>query len=236
MTSPELSFADRGKWLNIHAHKRLNSNEVVVMSCSPRMAVFAARTGDVPVSAGLHPWHMSPDTDLASQLDLLAEATGFSGVVAIGEAGLDRAIDMPVIEQEKVFVAQAEVAAGTGRPVIIHCVRAIPDIIRLRKKFASAPPWIIHGFGGNEQEAAQLIKHDIYISFGASLTGNRKKTLAAARALPVEKVFFETDEADIEVKEVYRVFSRFRGTDPDRLREQVWDNFLNVFGSGEGSR
>lgn len=229
MGTSALSYINHDKWLNIHAHQRRHDNEVIVVSCSPGKALEAVSRGNLPVSAGCHPWQLSDRRYCEEQLGILADAAGNEGVVAIGEAGLDRVIDKPLELQEKIFMVQAETASRLDKPVIIHCVRAYPDIIRLRKRFAGAPPWIIHGFSGNKQETVQLLKHDIYISFGCALLEKRQKILGSAAVVPFEKVFFETDESVTGVNEVYRFFSRFRQTDPDSLRKQVWDNYKDVF-------
>ncbi len=225
------NYIQKGKWLNIHAHKRLYKNEVVVVSCAPGEAIAGADAGNVPVSAGIHPWYIQNNSSDDEQLETLAEAVKKSGIIAVGEAGLDRATDLPADIQEKIFVAQALIAAGSGKPVIIHCVRAYPDIIRLRKRFVDAPPWIVHGFGGNRQEALHLLRHDIYISLGAALINETRKIREAVMEIPPGRVFFETDEADTEVEDIYSYYSRFRGIDRERLREQVWNNYKNVFGA-----
>ncbi|TVR70607.1 MAG: hypothetical protein EA408_11060 [Marinilabiliales bacterium] len=227
------NYIQKDKWLNIHSHKRLYENEVVVVSCTPGEAVAVADTGNVPVSAGVHPWHIRNNSADDEQLDLLSEAVRKPAVIAVGEAGLDNAVDLPLDIQEKIFVAQALIAARAGKPVIIHCVRAYPDIIRLRKRFSDAPPWIVHGFGGNRQEVQQLLRHDIYISLGAAFTEGSKKILEAVREIPPGRVFFETDEADTGVEDVYSSYSRFRGIDRESMRERVWNNYKNVFRAGE---
>ena len=57
-------------------------------------------------------------------MDLLRVLVSGSGVVAIGEAGLDTLAESPMDLQKEVFLAQANLAEETHKPLIIHCVKA----------------------------------------------------------------------------------------------------------------
>ena len=55
-------------------------------------------------SYGIHPWYIY---NVKEQMDLLRVLVSGSGVVAIGEAGLDTLAESPMDLQKEVFLAQA---------------------------------------------------------------------------------------------------------------------------------
>ena len=99
-------------------------------------------------------------------MDLLRVLVSGSGVVAIGEAGLDTLAESPMDLQKEVFLAQANLAEETHKPLIIHCVKAWADLIACKKAVKPEMPWIIHGFRGNGELASQLVRLGFYLSFG----------------------------------------------------------------------
>ena len=68
--------------------------------------------------------------------------------------------------QKEVFLAQANLAEETHKPLIIHCVKAWADLIACKKAVKPEMPWIIHGFRGNGELASQLVRLGFYLSFG----------------------------------------------------------------------
>lgn len=102
-------------------------------------------------SYGIHPWYIY---NVKEQMDLLRVLVSGSGVVAIGEAGLDTLAESPIDLQKEVFLAQANLAEETHKPLIIHCVKAWADLIACKKAVKPEMPWIIHGFRGNGELAS----------------------------------------------------------------------------------
>ena len=118
------------------------------------------------ISVGLHPWHISK-TNLNTCIDKLINLATLKNVFAIGEIGIDRAIDVAVNTQIAFFEAQLNIARAVKKPIIIHAVRSYSDIIPYLKK--STIPFIFHQFMGNSQQAKELIKHGAFLSFGKNL-------------------------------------------------------------------
>ena len=135
---------------------------------APRDALADIRVTDtVPdparlSSAGLHPWDVTPDCREA--LDEVARLARHPLVAAIGECGIDRLAPVPLTLQTEAFVRQAEIADGCGKPLIIHAVRATADILALHRRLRPATVWIIHGFRGKPEAAAQLTRRGIRLS------------------------------------------------------------------------
>lgn len=144
---------------------------------------------DVPAegyfSVGIHPWDAAgaDESDFSRLLDLAR----CERVVAIGETGLDALRGPGLAEQERVFLRHVQVSEQLGKPMIIHAVRTLHHILRLRKQLQPRQRWIIHGFRGKPALALQLIEAGIDISLGKIYNP------ATMAAIPPEHLFRDTD-------------------------------------------
>ncbi len=98
-----------------------------------------------------------------SMLDNIATR---NDVAAIGETGIDRLRGASEEIQTHIFIHHIKLAEHTGKPLIIHCVKALDIILRLHKEHRPSSPWIIHGFRGNAETARQITSRGIYLSLG----------------------------------------------------------------------
>lgn len=173
------------------------------------------------ISLGIHPWSASLwnlDSISGLKKDLLN-----SRVKLIGEVGLDKACEVPLETQKGVLSAQLKIAEHAGKPVILHVVRAMAEILEFKKKHPGIPAWIIHGFRGGKHEAEQYINKGFYLSFGA------KFNPAGLIACPLDKLFLETDESEEGIGAVYDRVANALGCKPEDLEEQIERNFNSVF-------
>lgn len=179
-------------------------------------------------SVGWHPWHLNDHNkeDIYQKLD---DHARLPQVVAIGETGLDRAIKVDDQKQIEVFRFHIELAEKLKKPLIIHCVRAYPDLIQIKKAFHADIPWIIHGYRGNIQTTQQLLKHNFYFSFGESLFQQNMKSLQSLLSLPAEKIFMETDESNRSIKSIYQQAAKLLSCSVIDLREQIAKNVQTCF-------
>ena len=218
-------------YVNIHTHRNhIDNNEFVEIQ-----NIDVDNIVDVDVShfysIGIHPWESQQTTDNGQQiLSKLTQRLGDLNVKAIGECGLDRACDVDFEIQKEVFIAQIELSEHIAKPLIIHAVRSYSDIISVRKETKAKQTWIIHGFQGNEQSVEQLVKHGIYLSLGDVLFKNESKARRLLQIIPLEKLFFETDVAEREIKEVYEKAASLSGIEMERLRNDIFNNFVKIFG------
>ena len=148
-------------------------------------------------------------------MDLLRVLVSGSGVVAIGEAGLDTLAESPMDLQKEVFLAHANLAEETHKPLIIHCVKAWADLIACKKAVKPEMPWIIHGFRGNGELASQLVRLGFYLSFG-----DRFNPLALRAAWP-DFLFLETDDKSIDIRGVYQNIAEALDIPEEKLRIQI---------------
>lgn len=180
-------------------------------------------------SAGLHPWHIA-SVNSDECLDALDRAMGMKNVVAIGECGLDRSIAIAFATQEWYFRKQIEIAEKYSKPLIIHCVRAYPELIRLKKEYHSTIPWIIHGYLGNESTTLHLIRHNFYFSVGESLLIHPKKK-EIATLIPLDHLFLETDDRETSISAIYSRTAQLLLIEELTLSEIILDNFKRLFGN-----
>ena len=69
--------------------------------------------------------------------------------------GLDKLCKIDFNLQEQLFEKQLVISKITGKPVIIHCVKAYREIINYRKKYPDQP-WIVHRFNASEELSEEL--------------------------------------------------------------------------------
>lgn len=180
-------------------------------------------------SVGLHPWHTnSPNLD--AKLEVVANYSYNQNVIAIGETGIDKSIDADIAIQNRAFNVQVEIAKAVDKPMIIHCVRAYDDILRIKKKSAHHQPWIIHWFNASTEMALDLIRKGCYLSFGVTLFKENTKAFRSFLQIPVERIFLETDDANLTIKDVYNKAALNRGISIEELQKQLSENFNNCFG------
>ena len=147
---------------------------------------------------GLHPVFLQQHT--ADDLPALESLLGQHPVVAVGEIGLDYAVDgLDREAQQALFEAQLVIARDAGLPVILH-VRKSHDQVLATLKRIRVCGGICHAFNGSLQQASLYQELGFKFGFGGMLTFERSTKLRAlAKALPVESLVLETDAPDMTV-------------------------------------
>ncbi len=155
-------------------------------------------TGDRPgvwsFAAAHHPWYLEGEPDLSEAEALLSHP----GIVAVGETGLDHYRHESELERgraERWFQAHAALAVERGLPLIVHCVQAHADVLRVLRSFPRGQlRGVIHAFSGSPEIAAQYWDLGFYVGIGAAVTRERSKRVRrAATLLPLESILLETD-------------------------------------------
>lgn len=211
------------EFINIHTHKP--SKEGISIFNVPLSGAWPEHQY---MSFGLHPWEIGK-VDENQVLEKLKTLCQEKKIVAVGEIGLDRAINRPLEIQKEIFIKQLEIANEFSLPVIIHSVRANSDLLQIKKGQKIETPWIFHGFKGSLQEACQLIDKQCFLSFGTALL-RHKKTQDVLKNIPLEKVFFETDDADEKITTIYEKSAEILDICTAELKGEIYSNFISVFG------
>lgn len=144
-------------------------------------------------SVGIHPWNLFKAT--TADIRMLQALAAEPQILAIGECGLDPKIESSgllsrneIIEaQTRLLTLHISLSERLSKPMILHIVKAYPEIIALRKSLRPVQPWIIHGFRGKPQLASELLAHGFHLSFGT------KYNSASLALTPPSRLLRETD-------------------------------------------
>lgn len=212
-------------FINIHTHKKPNGpNETIIRNAYLHRTTEHLANLPYGVSIGLHPWYLK-SLSVNECADLLTDLASTNNVLAIGEIGIDRSIDIPIHTQLTYFEVQWNIARALQKPVIIHAVKSYSDLIPFLKK--SKVPFIFHQFQGNEQQAKELLKYNVYLSFGKQLFLN-KYTLPFEQ-IPMEHIFLETDtSSEYTIEQVYAKAANLKGLEIDELKFNLFHNFAQL--------
>lgn len=218
------------KFIDFHTHHDRKSPNLInlqTLHVNPEL-----KAEDLPniCSLGLHPWFIKSSSweDAWKNLEDLAS---LSQVVAIGECGLDRNIDLPLEIQTDIFKRHIELAEDLQKPLVIHCVRAFSELIVLKKNIKSSIPWIIHGFNKKSEVFQQLLKHDFYFSFGAAILSDRSPVINAIATIPDGKFLLETDDRiDITIEQIYDRAAALRQISVETLQTQLVETYHQLTG------
>lgn len=207
---------------DIHTHRFTDSApEEVLLSCPVLKKEIPAEA--VYLSAEIHPWHLTAE-NLSCQIERMENMLSDSRVLALGEVGLDKLTECPYPIQIKAFEEIVSISEAYGKPLIIHCVKSVDELIAIRKKMRPALPWIMHGFRGKPQQADSLLRHGFYLSFGEHYNSQVMKEI------PIERLFLETDESNVPIDELYNRAAAIRHISAEELKLAVLHNVNNVFG------
>lgn len=171
-------------------------------------------------TVGIHPWHAAIG-DVA-EVERLAPS-----VDAIGEIGLDYACEIPHEVQMAVFRAQLATAERLEKPVVLHCVRAFEDTIKIVGEYRLKAV-IFHGFIGSKEQAQRAVNQDYYLSFGER-TSRSPKSIEALRSTPLSHLFVESDESPTPIEEIYTEIAELRGIEVGELLKANEANFKKLF-------
>ena len=214
-------------FIDIHTHRTTDQSQSVSIK-----SVFLHNHHEIDIlnyySIGLHPWHIeyAPKIpEVEETLNILLEKN--KNIIAIGEIGLDRLKSIDFETQCQYFKAQLLFAKKSGKPVIIHCVRAYDELIGLKKKLNLNVPLIIHGYWSNIHTTEQLLKHGFYMSLGEKSL--EKFSKSDMQMIPLNKLFLETDESQTDISAIYEKASNIFNIPICELQDKIYRNFTDVF-------
>ncbi len=209
------------RFIDFHTHKAYDDKDVVwVRSLLLKDQVLVKNYFTI----GCHPWYIDNYNDYEA---ILRKYCQLEKCLGIGEIGLDRSTGN-LLDQEKAFGAQLDLAKEFKKPVVIHCVRAYDLLLKYRKSYPSQT-WIVHGFNGNLELARQLIDKGIYLSIGPALLNPQSKISKSFAQLPLGYVFLETDDIDFHIKGIYFAAAGVRNIPLHELQKIIIQNFKQVF-------
>ena len=210
-----------------------------------RQQDMAADNAQLDVAFGLHPYFFpdEPENALAALREQLQTTT--IKPVAIGEIGIDCAIDTPLKAQQALFEAQLEMASEQSLPVILHHRRSHHLLLESIKRSRFTQGGVIHAFSGSEQVARQYIDVGFKLGIGGTITYSRaQKTRQTVANIPLQHLLLETDAPDMPMSgrqgarnepqfigEVVAALADLHGITPEAVIEQTTANYFALFGS-----
>ncbi len=204
---------------------------------------FAATREGVWASVGLHPHEARVYADKPKTLNEFSRLASLPKVVAIGECGLDYYYNhSPAKAQQKLLRFQIELALKRDLPVIFHVRDAFEDFWPIFDDYKDLRG-VIHSFSSSPHVLEQILSRGLYVGLNGIMTFSKNaKQLAAAKAVPLNKLLLETD-APYLTPTPYRgticqpkhvivtaeFLTKIRGEDPAALAAASTRNALKLF-------
>ena len=203
--------------------------------------VFATRIANVWASAGAHP-HDGKDfpVDGATQLQELLKA---DKMVAVGEIGLDYYKDYsPCEDQQRILRLQIEAGLPSGLPFIFHIRDGWDDFWPIYDSFPEIHG-VVHSFSASQKELDEILKRGLYVGLNGIMTFTKDEhQLAAAKAVPLEKLLLETDAPFLapqghrgqtcepkHIKDIAEFLANLRGESLEELSAATTKNAEELF-------
>lgn len=142
---------------------------------------------------GLHPTDVRDD--YKTQLKELELHIDDSGILGIGEIGLDLYHDEGLIEiQKEAFTTQLNWAKDNHLPISLHIRNAYSESISILKTFKEGDiVGILHCFSGGIQEAKWAIDRGFKLGIGGVVTFKKNKLVNIIQEVGIQHIVLETD-------------------------------------------
>lgn len=160
---------------------------------SQKAVAFAASRDMVRASIGIHPHeaklHLGGD-----QLRSFAALAVQPKVVAIGECGLDYFYaHSPKSDQVQLLRFQIELALKHNLPMIFHVRDSFDDFWPVFDEYTGVRG-VVHSFSAGRKELDEILRRGLYVGLNGIMTFTKDADqLAAARAVPLDRLLLETD-------------------------------------------
>ena len=169
-------------------------------SCWHKQIALCSPSPQLEFALGLHPYFL--EAFFPQQLEQLSELIQQhrNQILAVGEIGLDFAIQQDKSLQLEVFESQLELAKYFELPVILHHRKSHHEIIRLLKQHKVARGGVVHAYSGSYQQAMEYVELGFKLGIGGTITYPRaNKTIDAVKRVPLSSLLLETDAPDMPV-------------------------------------
>ena len=223
-----MNLPQPGDYIDIHTHGgKLDSGVFFIENL---MAHEERTPEDLPEQVctfGIHPWFLN-DKNSDQLLNRVHVVSGFSNLVAIGEAGIDKLRGPDMALQRKSFEEQIVISEEIKKPIIIHCVRAWEELFTVHKRVHPKMPWLVHGFRGKEDLAKQLLFKGMYLSLWFDFVIHPGST-KLLKSLPKDRIFLETDGSDFDIRLIYGKVASDMDISIEELKSVILRNFNKFF-------
>ncbi|HKK41793.1 MAG TPA: TatD family hydrolase [Bacteroidales bacterium] len=223
-----MSTPQAGDYINIHTHGSVPVEGIFsVENLMMHENIISGEKDRTAFSCGIHPWYINGN-NYRDLLNSLSDIARNPSVIAIGECGFDRLRGPDMDLQRRVFEEQVKIAMEYSKPVIIHCVRSWGELLASHKRMNPSLPWMVHGFRRKTELAEQLLSGNMYLSFWFDFV-IRNEATDLLRRIPLDRIFLETDGADVDIRDIYHKVSADLGMTVDRLKSVIMKNYKAFF-------
>jgi TatD DNase family protein len=207
--------------IDIHSHNYTNSGytKVVNYSMNNKNEINLS----LYFSAGIHPWYLN---DLHAQQEKLDAISRQKNCLAIGECGIDKVCQTNLDLQKSVFTQQCKLAGELGKPMIIHCVKAHFETIKILKEY-NIKKALFHGFNNRYTILEKILQEGYWVSFGEAILNEKSQASALLKMVPNKKFLLETDDSSFTIDKIYDSASKLLEIETDSLIEQQKINYTN---------
>lgn len=208
---------------------------------------FAGRTKNVWATAGVHPHDASNFLAQKESSVILEKLLSMPKVVAVGEIGLDYYRNRsPKDDQEKALRTQVELGLKMNLPFVFHVRDAWPEFWKIIDDY-SGIKGVAHSFNSGLADLNKVLAHGFYVALNGIMTFTSDESqLAAARAVPLDKLVIETDAPFLAPKPfrgktcepkhvavIAEFLANLRGENLEHFAKITTQNAINLFGLDE---
>jgi len=146
---------------------------------------------------------------------------------ALGEIGLDRLRGPALPVQQEYLEALLSLAEQEQKPVVLHCVRAVPELLAAIRRHPKVRR-LYHGFRGKPEQLEELRRAGFYVSLGFASLENAA-LFAHLKTAGLAQIGFETDDSPDPVETLLASAAAKLGMECAKLEAQTdatFDSFL----------
>lgn len=209
--------------IDIHTHSPSKSH------LSIQSLPLEANASSFYFSSGIHPW-LAEKIEFKNSIPKLLSVISHPQFLILGEMGLDRVCQVNFEKQIELFSQQIHFAKKHSINVLlIHCVRSLNEVLKLVSSCKYQGHLIFHDSNFNQQESLEVIKRGHFLSFGKNFFKANSKAYRGFSNDFLSNCFFETDDADFNIGQVYNRAASLLKLDSEELEEIVLKNFQHLF-------
>ena len=125
--------------------------------------------------------------------------------------------------QKDLFLRHVNLSEQLGKPMVIHCVKAIEEIVTIHKQQQPSQLWVMHGYRKNVTLASQILQQGIELSFGKYYDAEAMKKAYEANAL-----WLETDMSGESIVDVYQTASEVLSVSLEELKLNIYQRAVRL--------
>ena len=213
-------------FIDIHTHHPVFCDEIISVQSLFLQHIDLKNEIHGPFTAAIHPWHAEGST-LGQVNEMLSNLISQTGLIAIGETGLDKVCKADFGQQKLIFDLHLHFADNLHIPMVIHCVKAWNELIVYLK--VAKVPIILHGYSSGKVLTKQLMDLGCYFSVGKQAINPAQGFRESMQIIPPASLFIETDDSGANIQEIYLGVSKIIEIPVQELKIQINKNFKNLF-------